>query len=138
MTFVKSARYPPPLPLLDHPLQEPTAFRPEDLVQAVRDQRKLQASDMPEVCVLDFDGDLTDALVTRNEISRCDSWPCFHTSLWTLEIDRRRCGLVAHVTNAPDHDGESFDKGSLDVQIGLLRSACRGAYRYLDGTQNVC
>ena len=56
---------------------------------------------MPEVCVLDFDGDLTDALVTRNEISRCDAWPCFHTSLWTLEIDRRRCGIIGRTIGGP-------------------------------------
>jgi uridine phosphorylase len=41
-------------------------------------------------------------------------------------------GMVAHVTNAPDHDGESFDKGSHDLQRDLVHAVCRGAHRFLN------
>ena len=40
-------------------------------------------------------------------------------------------GLVAHVTNAPDHDGECFDKGSHTQQRDLVHAVCRGAHRFL-------
>jgi uridine phosphorylase len=261
---------PGPPPLLDHPHDEPSAFRPEDLVDAVRGRRGLAASSLPEVCILDFDGDLTDALVESGELDRCREWPCFHTAMWSFEVDGRRCGLidrtiggpyavlvaeqlavcgvkvavgvtsagrigaelpvpglvvaeravrdegtsyhylppsetvaarpdlvdalatelesvglpirrglvwttdapyretaeqiarhagrgalavemqaaslfafaeargfavgvVAHVTNAPEHDEEQFDKGTHDLQRELLHAACRGAFRYLEG-----
>ncbi len=47
------------LPLLDHPPESPTVFRPEDVVEAVGQQRRLPTAGLPPVCVLDFDGDLT-------------------------------------------------------------------------------
>jgi hypothetical protein len=40
-------------------------------------------------------------------------------------------GVAAHVTNAPDHDGELFDKGSANLQRDLLRAACRAGHRFL-------
>jgi uridine phosphorylase len=41
-------------------------------------------------------------------------------------------GMVAHVTNAPDYDGERFDKGSHELQRDLLHAVCRGARRFLN------
>ena len=56
------------LPLLNHPLREPTAFTPEALLAAVRAERGLLAEPPPPVCVLDFDGDLTDWLVAQGRV----------------------------------------------------------------------
>ncbi len=89
------------LPLLDHPLEEPSAFRPEDLVEAVRGQRGIDALALPEVCILDFDGDLTDALVETGEVTPCRGWPCFHTSMWSFDVDGHRCGLIARTIGGP-------------------------------------
>ena len=80
------------LPLLDHPHNAPTVFRPEDLVQAVREQRRLLSAKLPDVCVLDFDGDLTDALVKTGEVRPCEGWACFHTRMWALDVDGHPCG----------------------------------------------
>ena len=101
MTWKEKASDPSSLPLLNHPLHDPTVFRPEDLVQAVRQQRMLGATPMPEVCVLDFDGDLTDALVAKHEVSPCAGWPCFHTSLWNWEFDGLRSGVIARTIGGP-------------------------------------
>ena len=65
-----------PVPILDHSLDEPTAFRPEDLVAAVREQRGAGNGSIPPMGVLEFDGDLTDKLITRDEVRRCRDWPC--------------------------------------------------------------
>jgi uridine phosphorylase len=88
-------------PLFNHPLDAPTVFRPEELVRAVRDQRRPDPTNIPEVCVLDFDGDLTDALVNTHEIRACEAWPCFHTSMWTLTIDGHTCGIIARTIGGP-------------------------------------
>ena len=101
MTLKEKASDPSCLPLLNHPLHEPTVFRPEDLVQAVRQQRRLGKADMPEVCVLDFDGDLTDALIENKQVSPCAAWPCFHTALWTWELDGLRSGIIARTIGGP-------------------------------------
>jgi uridine phosphorylase/ubiquinone/menaquinone biosynthesis C-methylase UbiE len=101
MTFRKAAPDPRQLPLLNHPLHAPTVFRPEELVQAVRDQRQPEATDIPEICVLDFDGDLTDALVNAHEVQACEAWSCFHTSMWSLTIDGQRYGIIARTIGGP-------------------------------------
>ncbi len=51
------------IPLLQHALDAPSAFTPENLLEAVRTERDLPRDPVPEVCVLEFDGDLTDWLV---------------------------------------------------------------------------
>jgi len=89
------------LPLLDHPLDQPTAFRPEDLVAAVRLERGRGIAPVPAVCVLEFDGDLTDKLLERGELARCEQWPCFHTTMWRWESDGRACGIVARTIGGP-------------------------------------
>ena len=82
-------------PLLDHPHREPSAFRPADLLQAVREQRGAGRGPLPPAGVLDFDGDLTDALIRADEVRRCDDWACFHTEMWLWPKAEPRCGIVA-------------------------------------------
>jgi hypothetical protein len=69
------------LPLLDHPLKQASAFTPEALIAAVRDERGLRANPVPAVCVLEFDGDLTDWLVATEVVQPCSDWACFHTTM---------------------------------------------------------
>ncbi len=82
------------MPLLDHPHEAPTIFRPKDVVDAVRQQRRLPTAGLPSVCILDFDGDLTDALVKAGRIRPVPAWACFHTSMWALAVDEQLCGLI--------------------------------------------
>jgi uridine phosphorylase len=89
------------LPLMNHPLDEPTAFRPEDLVAAVRQQRGAGNGSIPPLGVLEFDGDLTDKLIARGEVRRCEHWPCFHTHMWLWPKDEPRCGIVARTIGGP-------------------------------------
>ena len=89
------------LPLLHHALDEPTAFRPEDLVEAVREQRGKGSGWIPPMGVLEFDGDLTDKLIARGEVRRCKDWPCFHTDMWLWPKDEPRCGIVARTIGGP-------------------------------------
>ncbi len=89
------------LPLMNHPLDEPTAFRPENLVAAVRQQRGAGEGLVPTLGILEFDGDLTDKLITRGEVRRCEHWPCFHTDMWLWPKDEPRCGIVARTIGGP-------------------------------------
>ena len=90
-----------PVPLLRHALDSPSAFQPEGLIAAVRSGRGLPALPVPPVCVLDFDGDLTDELAALGELRKCDHWPCFHSTLWLWETGGATCGILARSIGGP-------------------------------------
>jgi uridine phosphorylase len=89
------------LPLLDHPVDEPTAFSPEALTAAVRAERHLSQEPIPQVCVLELDGDLTDWLVSTGAAHPWKSWACFHTTMFTLEVDGVTFGVVPRTIGGP-------------------------------------
>ena len=89
------------IPLLDHPLEEESAFRPEALVEAVRQERGAPAIEVPPVCILEFDGDLTDWMAESGKSKRCETWACFHTAMEEIEVDGRRAGIVARTIGGP-------------------------------------
>ncbi len=90
-----------PLPLLDHPLQKASAFTPEALIAAVRSERGLPATSVPPVGVLEFDGDLTDWLVSNRGARPCSDWACFHTTMYTLEVDGFSCAIIPRTIGGP-------------------------------------
>ncbi len=89
------------VPLLHHALDSPSAFQPEGLIAAVRSGRGLPALPVPPVCILDFDGDLTDELAAAGELRRCEHWPCFHSMLWLWETGGSTCGILARSIGGP-------------------------------------
>lgn len=91
----------PLLPLLTHPLDEPNAFTPEALVSAVLSERGLPPQPIPHVCVLEFDGDLTDALVSKGTAQPCGAWACFHTTMFSIQVDGVSFGLIPRTVGGP-------------------------------------
>lgn len=89
------------LPLFRHRLSSPSAFRPEVLVQAVRAERAMESVQAPPICVLDFDGDLTDWLVKTDIAHPYSAWACFHTTMYCFEVDGMECGIVARTIGGP-------------------------------------
>lgn len=83
-----------PIPLLSHPLEQASDFTPQALIEAVRAKRGLVSVAVPEVCILEFDGDLTDHLVESRAVSHWGNWACFHTAMFALEVDGKPCGIV--------------------------------------------
>lgn len=88
-------------PLFDHALDSPSAFKPEELVSAVRETKGLPKLDVPSVCVLDFDGDLTDWLVGHGMAIPFEPWACFHTTMYVVDAEGYRCGLIARTIGGP-------------------------------------
>ena len=89
------------LPLFNHDLDAPTAFSPKSLVEAVRADKHLESEPIPQVCVLEFDGDLTDWLISTGKVKPCRSWACFHTNMYSLEVDGFTCGIVPRTIGGP-------------------------------------
>ena len=89
------------VPLLDHATDSPSAFTPEALMESVRILRGHPQSRLPSVCVLDFDGDLTDWLVAEGVAKRCDAWACFHTTMYVVECGDTAVGVLARTIGGP-------------------------------------
>lgn len=89
------------LPLFRHRLSSPSAFRPEELLNAVRLERGIGAVSVPPICVLDFDGDLTDWLVQAGLAHPYSGWACFHTTMYSFEVDGTECGIIARTIGGP-------------------------------------
>jgi uridine phosphorylase len=88
-------------PILDHPVWEESVFTAEALMDDVRRLRNVPAAELPKICFLEFDGDLTDWLVERKIAVACDSWACFHTTMLLLDLDGVRCGIIARTIGGP-------------------------------------
>jgi uridine phosphorylase len=94
-------RHPESLPLFEHPLESPSAFTPERLMDAVRAERGLANEPVPPLCVLDFDGDLSDHLADVGATTPSTSWACFHTSMGVMTLEGVRCGIVPRTIGGP-------------------------------------
>ena len=60
-------------------------------MEAVRVERGIETASVPKICVLDFDGDLTDWLVEARIAHPYPAWACFHTTMHSFEIDGMEC-----------------------------------------------
>lgn len=70
-------------------------------MDAVRRERQLDATPVPPLCILDFDGDLADGLARDGAAHPSRSWACFHTQMLTLTIDGLECGVVPRTIGGP-------------------------------------
>ncbi|CAN5732495.1 hypothetical protein BH20CHL3_BH20CHL3_02890 [soil metagenome] len=82
----------------DH--DQPSVFLPENLLREARRQRKLPLGSVPEVCVLDPDGDIVRYLQQEIRTERSPSWACYHTDLWLTELDEVEVGIVGNAVGA--------------------------------------
>lgn len=80
---------------------EPSVFTPEHLLREARRQKRLDESLVPEVCVLDPDGDIVRRLREASLAERDQSWACYHTELYGFEYHGKRYGIIGCAVGAP-------------------------------------
>lgn len=80
---------------------EPSVFRPENLLREGRRQRGRPDVAVPEVCLLDPDGDIVRHLVRSGSAEEHPGWACYHTTLWCFDLDGRQVGVVGCAVGAP-------------------------------------
>jgi uridine phosphorylase len=73
---------------------EPSVFQVGGLLREARRQRHLGESPVPEVCLLDPDGDTVRHLAGTGEAVRHDDWACYHSELWITTCGDREIGIV--------------------------------------------
>lgn len=86
---------PPPPPILDNKsYSETSVFVPENLLREARRQKGLKDGRVPNVCVLDPDGDVARQSKADGRAIRDPDWACYHTELYRLTHDGLQLGIV--------------------------------------------
>ena len=78
----------------DH--EGPSVFRPEALLREARRQRRLSQVAVPEICVLDPDGDVVRRLKRTGAGRIHEGWACYHTELLAFDLDGLPPGANPH------------------------------------------
>jgi uridine phosphorylase len=89
----------PPI-LADKHYQTPSAFTPDSLLREARRQKRLSADVVPEVCILDPDGDIVRQLHATGRAQRHAGWACYHTDLYGFRHDGHEYGIVGCAVGA--------------------------------------
>lgn len=105
----------PPI-LRDKHWQEPSAFTPESLLREARRQKQASTSPVPEVCILDPDGDIVRCMRAEGLARPHTEWVCYHTQLDVISLGGRDVGIVGCAV------GSAF---AVLVAEELFASGCR-------------
>ncbi len=89
-------------PILDNKDPEATSvFEPAALLREARRQKGLLPAEIPELCILDPDGDLVRSLRKSGRAKRSETWPCYHTDLYEFELAGETTGIIGCAVGAP-------------------------------------
>ena len=89
---------PPILRGKDH--QAPSVFTAEALLREARRQKDIASGAVPEICILDPDGDIVRHLLATDRARQLASWPCYHTDLYAFEQDGLNYGIIGCAVGA--------------------------------------
>lgn len=78
---------------------QPSVFTPDGLLREARRQKSIPVGNIPAVCLLDPDGDLSRYLV-RTGAKRNPHWACYHTEMLELETAAGIVGVVGCAVGA--------------------------------------
>lgn len=112
---MKSRDDTPPL-LKNKCYRRAAVFTPENLLRAARRQKRMPRARVPEICVLDPDGDLVRYLRRTGAAELSAAWACYHTELYEFMVAGARLGVVGCAV------GASF---AVLVAEELFASGCR-------------
>lgn len=105
------------LPLLDNKFyNQPSVFNPTNLLKQARRQKSLSPGSVPQICVLDPDGDLSSHIRDSSMGKRNPYWACYHTDLYNIKIKNLSVGVIGRAV------GASF---AVLVAEELFASGCR-------------
>lgn len=89
-------------PILEHKSPASSSvFSPSALLREARRQKGLATANVPPACILDPDGDILRRLKNAGEAKRLETWPCYHTDLYTFSLAGETVGIIGCVVGAP-------------------------------------
>ncbi len=78
---------------------QPSIFTPVGLLREARRQKSLPEGHIPDICLLDPDGDFSRHLL-RIGAKRNPNWACYHTEMFELETEAGVIGVVGCAVGA--------------------------------------
>jgi hypothetical protein len=78
-----------------------SVFAPENLMREARRQKNIPEGQVPQVCVLDPDGDIVRNLLSANRSRLNLHRVCYHTRLYDFECDGIGLGVIGCAVGAP-------------------------------------
>jgi uridine phosphorylase len=89
-------------PILDNKNpSSPSVFQPAALLREARRQKGLPVVGVPQLCILDPDGDIVRSLRRNGTAKSLAGWPCYHTQLDTFTLSGNVTGIVGCAVGAP-------------------------------------
>lgn len=79
----------------------PSVFLPSGLLREARRQKGIATADVPPLCILDPDGDIVRRLKNTGNAKRLETWPCYHTDLYSFSLADETVGIIGCVVGAP-------------------------------------
>ena len=89
----------PPI-LAEKHFAAPSVFEPENLLREARRQKNLPSAEVPEICILDPDGDIVRALCRAGRTRRSQGWACYHTELYEFDHAGELFGIIGCAVGA--------------------------------------
>jgi uridine phosphorylase len=96
--------------------QAPSIFTPENLLREARRQKGIAIGKIPDICLLDPDGDIVQYLMENGHAQRNPYWACYHTTFYDFSYNGRTYGIIGNAV------GASF---AVLVAEELFASGCR-------------
>jgi uridine phosphorylase len=95
-----SSKSPPPI-LAGKEYAAASVFEPANLLREARRQKDLPQAAIPEICLLDPDGDILRGLRRAGRAALSPAWACYHTELYEFDEDGMRFGIIGCAVGAP-------------------------------------
>ena len=96
----QSLRVLPPI-LRNKHYDRPSAFTPESLLREARRQKQVPNISVPEICILDPDGDIVRHLRDAGRARPVDGWACYHSTMHSFDEGGRDYGIVGCAVGGP-------------------------------------
>src|SRR5438105_11246726 len=78
----------------------PSVFEPANLLREARRQKRVPEVAVPEICILDPDGDILRALRRGGHARLSSGWACYHTELYEFDYGGERFGIIGCAVGA--------------------------------------
>ena len=89
------------LPITSHKFYDKSSvFQPENLLREARRQKGITANKIPEVCILDPDGDIEEYVIHTYHAKQNKAWACYHTKLIEFDYENQKIGIIGRAVGA--------------------------------------
>jgi len=78
----------------------PSLFQPENLLREARRQKEITEFIIPEICILDPDGDIEEYVIQKHHAKLNKAWACYHTKLFEFEHEGKKIGIIGRAVGA--------------------------------------